>query len=149
MRFYLLCLLGRGQKLRFLFSKKNSLFEKRLSDKLTTFPKGSILHDGYDYLRFHRVVGFLSLSGFIVQLVDCFLKLPRMFFWYCTRCYFYFFLLGLVDQTLVTSYGFAFLVFVHDTWVGDFCRVFFLPGCWIEENETETTMGRRKLTLHI
>ena len=40
LRVCLLYLLGRGQKLRSLLSKQNSLFEKRLSDKLTTFPKG-------------------------------------------------------------------------------------------------------------
>ena len=39
----LLYLLGQGQKLKFLFSKENLPFENRLSDKLTTFPKGSNL----------------------------------------------------------------------------------------------------------
>ena len=43
LRFCLLYLSGREQKLRFLLSKGNSLFEKRLSDKLTMFPKGSNL----------------------------------------------------------------------------------------------------------
>ena len=54
LRFCLLSLLGRGEKLRFLLSKENSLFEKRLSDELTTFPKGSNL-----VLTFDRRV-FLS-----------------------------------------------------------------------------------------
>ena len=43
LRFCLLYLSGREQKLRFLLSKGNSLFEKRLFDKLTMFPKGSNL----------------------------------------------------------------------------------------------------------
>ena len=34
-----------------------------------TLCKLYLLQGGYDYLRFHRVVGFLSLSGFIVQMV--------------------------------------------------------------------------------
>ena len=49
------------------------------------------LYDGYDYLRLHRAVGFLSLSDFIVQMVDCFLKLQPMFFWYCIGWYCYLF----------------------------------------------------------
>ena len=56
LRFCLLYLLGRGQKLRFLLRKENSLFEKRLSDKLTTFPKGSNL-----VLTFDRSVFFSFL----------------------------------------------------------------------------------------
>ena len=42
------------RKIKILLSKENSLFEKRLSDKLTTFPKGSNL-----VLTFDRSV-FLS-----------------------------------------------------------------------------------------
>ena len=79
------------------------------------------LYDGYDYLRLHRAVGFLSLSGFAVQMVDCFMKLQRMSYWYCTGCYCYFFLLGLVDFTLLTSFRFVFLVFVHHTSIGNIC----------------------------
>ena len=57
LRFRLLYLLGWGQKSRFLLSKENSLFEKGLPDKLTTFPKGSNL-----VLTFDRSVfsSFLS-----------------------------------------------------------------------------------------
>ena len=54
LKFCLLYLLGRGQKLRFLLCKENSLFDKRLSGKLVTFPKGSNL-----VLTFDRIV-FLS-----------------------------------------------------------------------------------------
>ena len=55
LRLCLLYLLGRGQKLKFLLSKENSLFEETLSDKLTTFPKGSNLVLTFDrsvFLRF-------------------------------------------------------------------------------------------------
>ena len=51
----MLYLLGQGQKLRFLLSKENLLFEKRLSNNLTTFPKGSNLVLTFDrsvFLRF-------------------------------------------------------------------------------------------------
>ena len=54
LRFCLLYLLGRGQKLRFLLSKGNSLLEKSLSDKLTTFLKGSNLVLTFDRSVFVR-----------------------------------------------------------------------------------------------
>ena len=56
LRFCLLYLLGRGQKLILLLSKQVALFKKSLSDKLTTFRKGSNL-----VLTFDRSVflGFL------------------------------------------------------------------------------------------
>ena len=49
----MLYLLGRGQKLRFLLSKGNSLLEKSLSDKLT-FSKGSNLVLTFDRSVFVR-----------------------------------------------------------------------------------------------
>ena len=52
LKFCLLYFLGRGQKLRFLLSKENSPFEKRLSDKFTTFPKGSNLVLAFDRSAF-------------------------------------------------------------------------------------------------
>ena len=95
------CLFWYAKDKRFLLSKENSLFEKRLSDKLTTFPKGSnlvstfdrsffsswgliafmldfvklyFLHDGYDYLRFHRVACFFVSVWFCFSVGRLLLK---------------------------------------------------------------------------
>ena len=65
MRFCFLYLLGRGQKLRFLLSKENPLFEKRLSDKLTTFLKRSNL-----VLTFDRSI-FLSSLWPLLPVASC------------------------------------------------------------------------------
>ena len=61
LRLCLLYFLGREQKLRFLLSKENSLFEKGLWHKLTAFPKGSNL-----VLIFDRSV---FLKNFYVTIV--------------------------------------------------------------------------------
>ena len=73
LRFCLLSLLGREQKLRFLLNKENLLFEKRLPDKLATFPKGSKLvltFDRSNFLGFLRPVLPVASRGRVLLKFD-------------------------------------------------------------------------------
>ena len=73
LRFCLLYWLGREQKLRFLLSKENLLFEKRLPDKLATFPKGSNLVLTFDrsiFLDFLRPLLPVSSRGQVLLKFD-------------------------------------------------------------------------------
>ena len=91
------------------------------------------VHDSYDYLRFHRVVGYLSLSGFVVQLVDSFLKLQSMLFSYCIGyCWlfplfsFWFGWLNFTDEFRVCFSGICLFTILE---LAIFAR-FFLLSCW-------------------